>query len=350
MLKRTGFFYLLPFDKMYSKNKHLWTDLHRLREAISKKFKAFKEGNVETQIQLTKQYKPLLTQLEKTNTEFNSNRVKKEEFPGRIKEERGEEEEEEEEVDRYGTPSKEDVNRVYEEDEGEEEGEEEIEDGDTSSVFSDANSSATTLIKQSYDDPLIQGYMIDVFKNSRMSDHVFGPRFEGNTLMVGDGELKFNTDGSFTIKNIKYGKPTKGILELLFKVNPKGYNPKDLQVYKKILESTNAHKRDYKENNPINSSRSKKYTSLISPLFVSKKTLNTPKSGRGLLTKRLTNTTVLSHWDDPNELVERLRLLEASRLAGNTGVKNEIINIIEELREVGYILGRGNSRYRSLTQ
>ena len=45
----------------------------------------------------------------------------------------------------------------------------------------------------------------------------------------------------------------------------------------------------------------------------------------------------LVYWDDPNELVDRLRLLLASKSAGNTGVSNEIISIFEELREAGLI-------------
>lgn len=43
------------------------------------------------------------------------------------------------------------------------------------------------------------------------------------------------------------------------------------------------------------------------------------------------------YWDDPNELVDRLRLLHASQQAGNNNVNNEIISIESELQEAGYI-------------
>jgi len=43
------------------------------------------------------------------------------------------------------------------------------------------------------------------------------------------------------------------------------------------------------------------------------------------------------YWDDPNELIERLRLLLAYESVGNTNHKNEIISIIEELREANII-------------
>lgn len=43
------------------------------------------------------------------------------------------------------------------------------------------------------------------------------------------------------------------------------------------------------------------------------------------------------YWDDPNELVDRLRLLVSSSHAGHSGHVNEINSIVEELREVGII-------------
>jgi len=43
------------------------------------------------------------------------------------------------------------------------------------------------------------------------------------------------------------------------------------------------------------------------------------------------------YWDDPNELVERLRLLAAEYQAGNTAHSNEIMAILEELREADLI-------------
>jgi len=44
------------------------------------------------------------------------------------------------------------------------------------------------------------------------------------------------------------------------------------------------------------------------------------------------------HWDDSNELVDCLRLLEASHQAGHNAHNNEILSIIEELREAGLII------------
>lgn len=56
------------------------------------------------------------------------------------------------------------------------------------------------------------------------------------------------------------------------------------------------------------------------------------KKGTGLY-KDVIPQTQLVYYDDPNELVTRLYLLTSSQNAGNTGVNNEIISILEELRE-----------------
>jgi len=61
------------------------------------------------------------------------------------------------------------------------------------------------------------------------------------------------------------------------------------------------------------------------------------KSGRGLPRAMTLNDNAIDyvHWDDSNELVNRLRLLEASRQAGHN---NEMLSIFEELCEAGIII------------
>ncbi|KMQ88246.1 hypothetical protein RF55_12298 [Lasius niger] len=66
------------------------------------------------------------------------------------------------------------------------------------------------------------------------------------------------------------------------------------------------------------------------------------KSGKGVFmppAMTLTDNKIdYVHWDDPNELVDRLRFLDASRRAGHDAHDNEILSIIEELREVDIII------------
>lgn len=50
-----------------------------------------------------------------------------------------------------------------------------------------------------------------------------------------------------------------------------------------------------------------------------------------------TCSNMIMYWNDPNELVNRLRLLVASTSAGHTSHNNEITAIIEELKESNII-------------
>jgi len=44
------------------------------------------------------------------------------------------------------------------------------------------------------------------------------------------------------------------------------------------------------------------------------------------------------HWNDPNEIVDRQRLLEVSCQADHNNHNNEILSIIEEFREIDLII------------
>jgi len=44
------------------------------------------------------------------------------------------------------------------------------------------------------------------------------------------------------------------------------------------------------------------------------------------------------YWDDPNELVNRLWLLDASHWAGNNSHDTEMLSTIEKLRDAGLII------------
>jgi len=44
------------------------------------------------------------------------------------------------------------------------------------------------------------------------------------------------------------------------------------------------------------------------------------------------------YWDDSNELVDCMRLLEASRQVGHNAHDNEMLSIIEELRGAAIII------------
>lgn len=141
--------------------------------------------------------------------------------------------------------------------------------------------------------------------------------FKGNNII-----LKKSNQPSFEYEG------TVGLYELLFKRNPQGYSEKDRKNYIDILKRTNAVRRQNDPNQQINGSRAVKYTRIIGPAL---------KTGKGLFMDFISKKLEYRHWDYPNELVDRLKLLIASEHAGNTGVHNEIISIVDALREANLI-------------
>lgn len=160
-------------------------------------------------------------------------------------------------------------------------------------------------------------------------DHKYGVRHDPTTekFYIGNSQLYIN-GSDIVVKNKTY-KGTHGLYELLFKKDPKFYTEDDERAYKEIVLKTNAHKRYYLSNKQVDGSKLRKYKDIIAP-FV---------KGEGMFMEVSGGARKIDyiHWDDPNELVERLKLLLASQKAGHTGHCNEINSIIEELREAKII-------------
>jgi len=149
-------------------------------------------------------------------------------------------------------------------------------------------------------------------------DKIYGPKkYSNGVIKLGREEVEFKNK-SIIIKDVSY-QLTPGLGELLFSRYPMQYTDNDLNTYKDILIQTSAHL-------TLDGAKIKKggtkYTQIITKLF---------SLGTGVKLQ----THNLVYWNDPNELVDRLRLLLASQSAGNTGVSNEILSIFEELREAG---------------
>lgn len=186
----------------------------------------------------------------------------------------------------------------------------------------------------SFDSPSkLQESIIEEVSVRRPSPYTYGFRFEGEKLLLG----KYGV----TVKNDKYvvnGKSfpiSKGLTELLLRENPEQYDDKDLKVYKNMLSHTSAHKIGYTRNEAIaRNASSNKYNNIIAKLFPNRATRSSSsksKSSKGggcikkpqMDFKTLDRTKKIdyTYWDDPNELVDRLRLLLASQSAGHTGMK-----------------------------
>jgi len=129
---------------------------------------------------------------------------------------------------------------------------------------------------------------------------------------------------------------TPGLYELIFKRVPDDVicTEDDKQKYKSLLLTTNAHRYNHDPHDCVRGNRGYKYKHVIALMSTESK----KKSGRGLLHAMTLNDNAIDyvHWDDLNELVDRLRLLEASRQADNA--HDDMLSIIEELREAGIII------------
>lgn len=195
-----------------------------------------------------------------------------------------------------------------------------------------------TLREKDDDTSSLAGAYTNLLRQQKDNDTTYGVRLlsDNKSMMIGDSSISF----SGSLANVRGSDYllTEGLLELLIKrkANSDLIKPNDLENYKKILESTNAHRKGWAADKPIHANTSNKYQLFIKNLFHP-----SVKLGGGLPkymeTARKKRKIDYVYWDDPNELVDRLWLLSASRAAGNPSHSNEIMAIVEELREAGIV-------------
>lgn len=173
-------------------------------------------------------------------------------------------------------------------------------------------------------------------KGSRVIDKVFGLRYDKETdqFHIGSEYAKVEKN-DLQVKGEWY-EGTVGLYELLVLQRPKHFTEQDLRNYLSIMETTNAHKRNYNALSQIAGNRSYKYLNIIKKYITDQNKMLTHGQGMTLsvLNKKKSEWV---YWDDPNELVDRLRLLYASQAAGHNNHQNEINSIVEELRESNLI-------------
>ncbi|XP_065683418.1 uncharacterized protein LOC136096168 [Hydra vulgaris] len=115
---------------------------------------------------------------------------------------------------------------------------------------------------------------------------------------------------------------TPGLWEIIVKSHPVRYTNDDRNKYKEILNQTDAIRSDLNLAKP-RSSKGYKYTNVIKPIWEEM----IGKSGKGVV--------ILP--SDPNALFDMLKLRLAGLQAGNTGTRNEIVAICDELLRQGQI-------------
>ena len=180
-------------------------------------------------------------------------------------------------------------------------------------------------------DKLVSRYMNMVRRRDGRVDQVLGVRKLSKGFKLGDSSFTYNNQ-IYKIRGSEY-KITPGLTELIFNKNPNDYliTDEDKNNYRNIIKNTNAHMKRYKSNSELRKNLSDKYKKYLSETGFKR------KQGKGFKIARKNDITEYVYWDDPNELVNRLKLLDAERAAGNNNHDNEIQNILEELYERGYI-------------
>lgn len=202
---------------------------------------------------------------------------------------------------------------------------------------------AKKYIEKEFTGKYAKEYFLKLIRGGANIDHTYGVRVEGDLWMIGDKQLEINGDD--LIINGKQYKGTRGLYELVFMNIPNEYiySEEDLNDYANILQDTNVHRANYSSIGKVKSNRGKKYKNIISKIMDRPSNnadhmmtytdqINQEHTGQGIILSG--EQTNFIYWNDPNELVDRLKVLLASQQAGNTSHNNEINSILEELHEL----------------
>lgn len=215
-------------------------------------------------------------------------------------------------------------------------------DADTDNVESDEKMSESDLEK----------YKHKTIKKEY--SNIYGLRYTDDRFMIGNTEVKISSNNEqITVGNTIYPY-TIGLEELLIKKKPDLVKCKkeDLLAYAEIAKQTNLLHRNFDKKYQLRGSKSSSYK-LLKQLLTSPQRdvlqqmeqtqeesgpYHDLRSGTGLMMQYSKSKPDYIYWDNPNELVNRLRLLIASHQAGHNNHSNEITSILEELKEAKIII------------
>ena len=208
--------------------------------------------------------------------------------------------------------------------------------------------------------PLAVDALLKAFTEKNI-DRFYGIYAEDGKFKIGDKFITIEDNNIKVEDKIFVGTP--GFWELITSKNPNPeyYTEEDLSKYQQLVILTNtAYRNNNQTQNYPKSSGSSKWKNIIKPIWedIKKQKDETetedeeegnaynlfgddPKpstSGDGL--KILPS--------DPNALIDRFDLLFSSKKAGHTGVRNEIVSILDELKRQGVIKTNEYKKLNSL--
>ena len=181
-------------------------------------------------------------------------------------------------------------------------------------------------------------------------DKYYGIYAEDGKFKIGSKEVNIEDNNIKVDDKIFEGTP--GFWELVTSKNPnpENYTDEDLSKYQRLVILTNT---AYRNNNPTQNypkqSKGNKWKKLIKPIW---EAIKKQKDEDETEDEEEGNAYSLFDDDpqpgtsgsglkilpsDPNALIDRFDLLFSSQKAGHTGVRNEIVSILDELKRQGVI-------------
>jgi hypothetical protein len=172
-------------------------------------------------------------------------------------------------------------------------------------------------------------------------DHAYGLKPIEGSMNFRLGRMDVQVDGDdFTIDGVKYAG-TEGLWKLLTLKNPGDASPADLDTYKAMLLQTKAFLIEGQDR--VKCNRGDKYKNIIKPIADEWKSTPystpcatpNPSQRKRIRRESITGLGVVFIPSDPNELVDRHRILYGAYQAGNTGVFNELQAVNDKLLALG---------------
>ena len=188
-------------------------------------------------------------------------------------------------------------------------------------------------------------------------DLSFGLYAQDGKFKIGNKEVNIE-DNDIKVDDIIFeGIP--GFWELVTSKDqkPENYTEEDLEKYRQLVLLTNT---DFRDNNPKNnnpkSGRSPKWKNIISLIWeqIKKQKEYEAKTEEDNETEEddpqpsTSGTGLKILPSDPNALIDRFDLLFSSKKAGHTGVRNEIVSILDELKRQGVLKTNEYKKLNSL--
>ena len=184
-----------------------------------------------------------------------------------------------------------------------------------------------------------------------------GIRDKDGSFYIGSEPVRIR-DNNITIDNTEYSG-TSGLWKLITSKNipdKSEYTPEDLVTYSYIMSKTNTARNKYNPRGQHRGGNNRKMNEIIKPFVRELENDNTDN-------KINFTTKVLEHFEheveiegeglkilpsDPNALINRFDLLFSSKKAGHTGVRNEIVSILDELKRQGVLKTNEYKKLNSL--